>query len=35
MFRPFAAFPVSAAIPDFIKLCKPHPSRDLLGKQTV
>jgi hypothetical protein len=26
---------VSAAIPDFIKLCKPHPSRDLLGKQTA
>jgi hypothetical protein len=34
-FRPFAAFPVFAAIPAFINLRKPHPSRDLLGKQTV
>jgi len=38
MFRSFVAFPaipVCAAIPAFINLRKPHPSRDLLGKQTA
>jgi hypothetical protein len=35
IFRPFATFPVipvSAAVREFINLCKAHPSRDLLGK---